>query len=122
MVKKNKIYKKKKSLGYVADKWFFEGDLDTLIQNLQDIKTEYPEFNEFELVLDYDDFDNSINYELFGYRPETIIEKKDRLARQVKAKAAAKIRKAKAKVKKKDSELKQLKELMEKYKDELDDV
>lgn len=96
--------------------WDFEGDLDYLINHLQNIKTEHSEFDEFEIICDGE------KYELFGYRPETIIEKKDRLARQVKAKAAAKKKADEAKAKKKASELKQLKKLIEKYEDELGDL
>ena len=121
MAKKQKQYKKKKDFGIQFDKWDFDGDLDSVIARLQEIKTSNPEFNEFNLVLEEGtDYDGEyVKYRLVGYRPETIEEKKDRLARQVEAKKAAKKRAEEAKKKQEADELKQLKELMEKYKDKV---
>ena len=98
-----------------SDCYFLEGDIDRVIQDLTKIKNENKECNIIRIDIDkmhdgYDDY-VTIVVNITGYRDETPVEKKARLAEN-KKKADAIVDREKAK---EEKELKEYKRLKKKF-------
>jgi len=63
--------------------WMLNGDIDTVIQNLQNLKTKYPNHH---LLVSLDAGYNNISMNIIGSRQETDAEREDRLVDEKKAK------------------------------------
>lgn len=114
---KQKIRMKKEKISVAIDIWDFEGSIDGIINKLNKIKEDNLNYKEisFEIDTGYD----SIIFSTFGYREETIEEKKKRLETAKKRKEAQKKKREAENKKKEETELKELKRLIDKYKDKL---
>jgi hypothetical protein len=63
---------------------FLNGDIDIVIQNLQDLKAKHSDYSKLEISLDAGY--NNISMEVIGHRNETDTERNSRLAIEKKAK------------------------------------
>lgn len=92
------------------DMHFFEGDIDTIIQSLVDIKQKLSQYNKFEFVYTENWIDQH-TYELYGTRLETEEEAKARLKRAKATRELKKKKKAKDLEKKKKELIRLQKEI-----------
>jgi hypothetical protein len=113
MVKrKNKM--KKEQIGSI-DYWDFDGGIDDIIAMLQKIRNEHNNYSEVSIEINDNIYEGSVDFTLFGYRPESKEEKKKRLEEVRRRKEAKK----KAQEEKEAEEIERLKKLLEKYKDKI---
>jgi hypothetical protein len=111
MAKSRDITEKLESFGM----YDLEGPVDTLIEELQRIKEDYPHHTNLRIVEDSPYWDNDDQYGVYGTRPETDQEKEKRLEKARKARETRKKNKEEAERKKTEKEKAEYLRLKEKY-------
>lgn len=104
---------------------FFECSFSEIEAKFNEIRKAYPDYYDFEFNIDqYEDYGGGWTTDLtvYGLRHETAEEKKKREATARKRKRDAKKRRQEAAAAKETEEKKQLRELLKKYKKDLEDI
>ena len=97
----------------------FEGELTKVVDRLDSIRGDYPQFDTFHIENEYEYHSTHTqdHYVLYGTRDETDKEYEARQKREEKAKARDKEERAKAKAKKEAAEKRELARLKKKYRE-----
>lgn len=109
-------YKDRQRIGVVlVDDFDFDNSLDYILNTLNDIKSEYPDYSDFRFNKTYWELDDIFVYELVGYRLETDVEYANRLNARKADINAKKQAKAKAKANKEEAERAEYERLRAKF-------